>query len=59
MIFFMFTGSCVDVDPKDIEVIKAKIETIGNMVMNVRELLNETECKILNSKANIVYSLGQ
>ena len=25
--FFMFTGSCVDIDPKDMEVIKVKIET--------------------------------
>ena len=57
--FFMFTGNCVDIDPKDMEVIKSKIESVANMVINVRELLNTTKCKILNDKANIVYHLGQ
>ena len=38
--FFMFIGNCVDVDPKDMEVIESKIESIANMFINVRELLD-------------------
>ena len=57
--FFMFTGNCVDVDPKDIEHIESKIESIANMVINVKELIDETEHKILNDRENITYPLGQ
>ena len=57
--FFMLTGNCVDVDPKDMEDIECKIESIANMVINVRELLDQMECKILNDRENIVHPLGQ
>ena len=57
--FFMFTGNCVDVDPKDMEVIESKIESIVNVVINIRELLDAMQHKILNDKENIVYPLGQ
>ena len=57
--FFMLTGNCVDVDPKDTELIECKIENIANMVINVRELLDQMEHKILNDRENIVYPLGQ
>ena len=50
MIFFMFTRNCVDVNPKDVEL----IESIANMVINVKELLDEMEHKILNNRENIV-----
>ena len=57
--FFMLTGNCVDIDPKDMELIECKIESIANMVINVRELLDKMEQKILNKRENIVYPLGQ
>ena len=57
--FFMFTGNCVDIDPKDMELIECKIESIANMVINVKKLLDQMECKILNDRENIVYPLGQ
>ena len=57
--FFMFTGNCVDVDPKDMEHIKSKIESIVNIVINVKELLDKMEHKILNDRENIAYPLGQ
>ena len=57
--FFMLTGNCVDIDPKDMELIECKIESIANMVINVRELLDKMEQKILNERENIVYPLGQ
>ena len=55
----MLTGNCVDIDPKDMELIECKIESIANMVINVRELLDQMEHKILNDRENIVYPLGQ
>ena len=55
----MFTGNCVDIDPKDMELIECKIESIANMVINVKELLDQMEYKILNDRENIVYPLGQ
>ena len=57
--FDMSTGNCVDIDPKDMEIIKAKIEFISNLVINVMEIIDKTECKILNYKANIVHPLGE
>ena len=57
--FFMLTGNCVDVDPKDMELIDCKIGSIANMVINVRELLDQMEHKILNDRENNGYPLGQ
>ena len=57
--FFMLTGNCVDIDPKDMELIECKKESIANMVINVRKLLDKMEWKILNERENIVYPLGQ
>ena len=57
--FIMLMGNCVDLDPKDMELIECKIESIANMVINVGNLLDKMEQKILNERENIVYPLGQ